>query len=71
VTITFAFQAPTESSIQITDPVDPGTAAAAAAADQLTKTYTVPLGRIIKDIVFGLDGRPVAITKIEYVYLLR
>jgi serine/threonine protein kinase len=71
VTITFAFQAPAESSIQITDPVDPGTAAAAAAADQLTKTYTVPLGRIIKDIVFGLDGRPVAITKIEYVYLLR
>lgn len=67
-TFTFTTTRPDPSSIQITDaPEDSLTAAAAEPGN----TYVVKVrpDRRIKDVIFGLDGQPVRITKIEYRYL--
>lgn len=68
VTFTFAYNPPITTSVEFpglpagTTFVDPG-------QGTNTRTLKVLPGQRIKDVIFGLDGQPVGLTKIEYRYV--
>jgi hypothetical protein len=67
-TFTFAFNPPSNTSVEFTG-LPAGTTFEDPGEATNIRTIRVGPGLRIKDVIFGLDGRPVAITKIEYKYL--